>query len=477
MLYLYTITADAAKNTFARLRVVCLYFFWFCCVLDATMAEANAPVGFERCLVVCGITVPAVRNALMLTQSCDSLANLLRLSEEDLDTTAVNVNKTRRAANQQPLVVNALHLKNLKAMRLWGVWQQRCSLPLNPDDFSEVQLRWGIERMEFEKRCKTSDGSDTPEPPKLTKIGFDIWQGFWRQFKNYCDTKRGAMKIPISYVFRDHLIPTAEMMAKEYADSDEALMMKVTLTGPDYHFDNKTVWGILTRLVGDGSAWPFIKSLQATYNGRRAIEILKSQSLSTASVSSRLARAFHVLKTTKYDGKDRKFSFNAYVEKLQFAFTELDECETPQTEGQKVDYLLTGFAASEKGQVRNRVINSPIEQDFGECCSHIAQYLAKTSIYNEPGGARRAVASVNQTKFTDAEWHALTPQEKEKVRALRKKEKAAAGNASSKKKTTTVQHKRKHVSAVSNKGTEKDVATSSDEDVPMKPPAKKKKQE
>ena len=132
--------------------------------------------------------------------------------------------------------------------------------------------------MESEKRCRTSDGSDTPEPPKLTKIGFDIWQGFWRQFKNYCDTKRGAMKIPISYVFRDHLVPTAEMMAQVYADSDEALMMKVTLTGPDYHFDNKTVWGILTRLVGDGSAWPFIKSLQTTYNALLdAIECLKAQ--------------------------------------------------------------------------------------------------------------------------------------------------------------------------------------------------------
>ena len=88
------------------------------------MAKANAPVGFKCCLVVCG----------------DLLANLLSLSKEDLDTTAINVKKTRRAANQQPLVVNALHLKILKAMHLWGVWQQRCSLLLNPDNFNNVQL-------------------------------------------------------------------------------------------------------------------------------------------------------------------------------------------------------------------------------------------------------------------------------------------------------------------------------------------------
>ena len=148
-----------------------------------------------------------------------------------------------------------------------------------------------------------------------------------------------------------------------------------------------------------------------------------------------------MLKTTKNNGKDQKFFFNAYVEKLQFAFTKLDECKTPQREGQKVNYLLTVFAASEKDQAWNRVIHSPLEQDFGECCLHIAQYLAKTSIYNERGGARRAIALVNQTKFTDVDWHALTPQEKKKVQTLCKKEKSAAGNASSKKKTTKVQHK------------------------------------
>ena len=373
--------------------------------------------------------------------------------------------------------MNAIHLQRLKAMRLWAMWQVRMAIPLNENDFGQDQLHWGIERMEFEGRCKASDGSDTPEPPKLKRIGFDIWQGFWRQFNNYCDTKRGAMKIPISYVFRDHLLPTPEILAQEYADSDESLMMRVALRGPDFKFDNKTVWNILTRLVGDGSAWPFIKHLADSYNGRKAIEILKTQSQGAAAISSRQARAFQTLKTTSYDGKSNKGSFDTFVGTLQFAFTELEDCGVTLTGAQQVDYMMTGFNAPEKKDVQNRVINSPLENDYVACCADISQYLAKSSIYNGPGGAKRAISAVGQTKFTDAEWYALTPKEKSEVQALRKKQnKGTPAAAPARAKATP---KRKKVAAIKVAAiattTDSDDAQTSDEDVPMKPPAKKKK--
>lgn len=428
--------------------------------------------GFDRCLSVCGITSPLVRASLINIHSLDSLSTLISLTDESLDTTAVNVNKTRRAANEEPLVVNAIHLQRLKAMRLWAMWQVRMAIPLNENEFGGDQLHWGIERMEFESRCKASDSSDTPEPPKLKKIGFDIWQGFWRQFKNYCDTKRGAMKIPISYVFRDHLLPTPEILAQEYADSDESLMMRVALRGPDFKFDNKTVWNILTRLVGDGSAWPFIKHLGDSYDGRKAIEILKTQSQGSASISSRQARAFQTLKTTTYDGKSNKSSFDTFVGTLQFAFTELDECGVILSGVQKVDYMLTGFTAPEKKDVRNRIINTPLESDFVECCSHISQYLAKSSIYDGPSGAKRAISAVGKTKFTDEEWFALTPKEKQEVQALRKKQKRSKSTPAATPARAKATPKKK-VAAVATT-TETDDAQTSDEEVPMKPPAKKK---
>ena len=269
-----------------------------------------------------------------------------------------------------------------------------------------------------------------------------------------------------------NLIPTEEDLTRVYPNSDEALMMKVTLAGPDYQFDNKTVWGILTRLVGGGSAWPFIKSLEDTYDGRRAIEILKLQSMGTASTSSRQARAFNVIHTTIYDGKNNRSSFTGYVEKLQYAFTELVDCNVILSEGQKVDYMMQNFDVPQKGNIRGRIINTNLESDFAECCSFISQFLAKTTIYDKPAGAKRAVASIsqpsNRVKFTDDEWHALTSEEQERVKVLRKKLKKDMAKA-----TKPKTHKKK-VSAVK---TASDGDATSDEDVPMKPPAKKKKTE
>ena len=448
------------------------------------MADAQVPAddaaipavipGFAGCLHVCGITNVITRNAIIRTHSCDSLRTLIGLTDEGLDTIALAVCKTKRAANQPPLVVNVIQTTRMKALRLWGIWQVRCSLPLTPELFNAETLQWGLDRMEFEERVKASKATlDTPEPPPLKKIGFDIWRGFWRQFKNYCDTKRGAMKIPISYVFREHFIPTPEIMATEYADSDESLMNKVTLSGPDYKFDNKTVWGILIRLVGNGSAWPFIKPIENTFDGRRAIEILKNQSEGSASISSRRARALNIIATTVYDGKNNRFSFDAYVEALQFAFTELDDCLTPQTETQKVDDLLKNFKAPEFKEVRQRVIGSPKANDFALCTSDISQYLAQTAIYNGPSGARRAIAGM-QTKFTDAEWHALTPDEKSKVQAERKKAKKKASNAATPLSRAPRTPKRK-AAAVVKATSNNDDAITSDKDVPMKPPAKKRK--
>jgi hypothetical protein len=329
---------------------------------DDVEIPPNPPVlfGFDRCLFLCGVVSPLLRASLMNIHSLDSLHTLVSLTNESLDTTATNVNKTRRAANEAPLVVNAIHLQRLKAMRLWATWQVRMAIPLREADFNELHLEWGVDRMEFESRCIT-------------------------------------------------------------------------------------------------------------------------QSQGTASISSRQARAFQILKTTTYDGKSNKSSFDNFVGTLQFAFTELDDCDIILSGVQKVDYMLTGFTAPERLAVRNRIINTELESDFAECCSHISQYLAKSSIYDGPGGAKRAISSVGSNKkkikFTNEEWNALTADEKTAVRALRKKLKKAKATTTPLAATVpkVAATPRTKVAAVtSTKATVDDDATS-DEEVPMKPAAKKNK--
>jgi hypothetical protein len=149
---------------------------------------------------------------------------------------------------------------------------------------------------------------------------------FWRKFGAYCGTIRGAMMIPISYVFRVHKIPTDAMYLANYNDSDEELAATV-----------KMVWLILVRLVGGGSVWPFIEEFETTFDARSAIAVLRAQSLGAASDSSHRSRAFGILSTTKYTGKSARFTFTHFVEKLQYAFKELSECKIQKTEEEKVN--------------------------------------------------------------------------------------------------------------------------------------------
>lgn len=464
-------------------------------------AVVNAGRLWQLCLERCGCNTAALLLAVSQTQGIDGFDTLVSLTDSDLDSVAVSINKTPRVRGnaQQPVVLNAITLKKMKAMRLWALWQIRMGLQPLPANFDAVNLDWGVQRMDFELRCKQSDSIDPPEPDRLNKIGYDVWNTFWRQFTNYCGAKRGAMKIPLSYVFREHELPTPEVMATNYADSDENLMMKVRLTGPDYLFDNKTVWGILTRLVGHGTAWPFIKHYETTFDGRRAIQILKTQSLGTASNSSRQARAYSSLRKTTYEGKSNRYAFSTYVAALQFAFTELQECGIVISENQKVDYLLTNCHKSPAKECFATINGDLKYQDnFGECCAYISQHLAKHNVYetswsSSPNNKQRNLASVNSNgntklKFTNEEWHGLSPDEKETVktkrRELKKKEAAKAGSgktASATPKTLKRENyklKKKIAALQASKPSEDGNAgtdTSDDEDVPMKPAPKKQK--
>jgi hypothetical protein len=204
-------------------------------------------------------------------------------------------------------------------------------------------------------------------------------------------------------------------------------MATVALIGPDYQHDNKLVWNILARLVGAGNAWPFIKHLAPTFDARAAIKILKTQSQGSASDSSRRARAFGIIKKTIYTGKSAKFPFDTFVEKLQYAFTELAETNTAQTEAQKVQTLIKNIHSDVLKGTFPVVLNDPkLEANFGATCAFLSNYLTKCHAI-DPTRKDRSVASTTTVQssrsYTDEEWKALSAAEKRAVIRKRRKDK------------------------------------------------------
>jgi hypothetical protein len=266
---------------------------------------------FIAALGICGI-IPdqPLMEAVTIIQGISDVQTVIALSNKEFDQLAVAINKMPVAQGDNPLVLNQIKLKRMKAFRLWLIWRERRDMEPDPIEFDLVELQWGLTRMAYEERCKVAEPPEQKQPDNLEHIGFDVWTTFWRQFGAYCGTIRGAMMIPISYVFRVHSIPTDAMYLADYNDSDEELAATVKLDGPDFLHDNKMVWLILVRLVGGGSALPFVKEFETTFDARSAIAVLRTQSLGAASDFSRRSRAFRILSTTKYTGKSARFTFS-----------------------------------------------------------------------------------------------------------------------------------------------------------------------
>jgi hypothetical protein len=169
------------------------------------------------------------------------------------------------------------------------------------------------------------------------------WSVFWKQFHSYCQQVRGTMFLPLAYAYRTHVVVTQDIEDSDFANSDLRLMSLVVLDGGDFQNDNAMLWDVLAPLVMDGTAWPFIKKFEGTKNGRAAILTLKSQAEGKASETTRKAEAYSTLDGLQFDNKTRNLTFDSYVAKLQFAFTELHDCNETMAESRKVSYLLRGM--------------------------------------------------------------------------------------------------------------------------------------
>jgi hypothetical protein len=220
---------------------------------------------FIAALEICGIMQDQpLMEAVTVIQGISDVQTVIALTNKEFDQLAVAINKMPVAQGENPLVLKQITLKRMKAFRLWLIWRERRDMEPDPLEFDLDEMQWGLTRMAYEERGKAAEPPEQKQPDNLEHIGFDVWTTFWRQFGAYCGTIRGAMMIPISYVFRVHKIPTDAMYLANYNDSDEELAATVKLDGPDFLHDNKMVWLILVRLVGGGSAWPFIKEFETT---------------------------------------------------------------------------------------------------------------------------------------------------------------------------------------------------------------------
>ena len=180
-------------------------------------------------------------------------------------------------------------------------------------------------------------------------------------------------------------------------------------------------------------------------------------------------------RTTKYDGKGR-FSFDNYVEKLQFAFSELEECGDPQSESHKINVLTNGCTTEKMEHGTEWILGDEEKFDtFSKATAFLSGYCSRkgsreTILKQRHVSYAEASKSDEADDYSDlkesysrAEWQKLSANTKSRVIARKRSRNKDNPKATSK---STPKRKIKQVQTDA-----LDSASSSDEsdtEVPMK---------
>jgi len=290
-----------------------------------------------------------------------------------------------------------------------------------------------IQRMDFLAQQKMNELDSPPLPEKFSTFGTK-WRLFKEAIHGHLAVKRGCIDVPLIYVLRDHQVVTDAMRDADYGDSDEYLINVVSLTTDAFKQDNARVWEIVRPLLYGTPAWDYVKTYDRTKNGRMALRVLERRGEGEAALDARRTKAETTLRKAQYTGKSKRFTLQSYINLLQGAFSELEECDPdyPLSERRKVDIFIKGLVADWFKVTRPAIIQNPeTRNDFQAAYAFVEtmENYNESTLTTERDGFDRSISEVKtgksgnvDTSYRDSNaWSKLSKEEKDKILAARDK--------------------------------------------------------
>ncbi len=166
----------------------------------------------------------------------------------------------------------------------------------------------------------------------------------WEFLTTYLGQIKGAALTPLTYLISDHDAVTPELLAADYASTQERLFATTSLSGAHVELDNRTLYDEFKPLVVDGPGWSFIKRFDKKKDGQGAVLALKAQAEGTSAKLTRKQAAYASIASSAYLGPCKGFSFANYVTLHQTAHNnELMDLDEPVSESKKVTDFLKGI--------------------------------------------------------------------------------------------------------------------------------------
>jgi hypothetical protein len=382
-------------------------------------------------------------------QGMDSLDEIRLLTDDEIESlckvirrpggTIPGPNPGDAPVNNPGTPVNLRAENHLKLLAFFLRHQERVGRVPVAANITLDTIRSLRELRDFELSYKPPD-----DPPT---INAKDWPKTMESIHEYLRSYLGDRKIPLAYVVRkDETVPVDDPIGG-YPTVQDAMIARARhftteadgtrLLDPVYTTNREKVYEIIAKITRDHTCWTYVKPAQRTRDGRLAYQGLYQHFLGPNNVDNMATMAEDKLKSTVYNGEQRRWDFEKYinVHKSQHSIMEglVEHGYTGIDPRSKVRYLLDGIKTDKFDSVKTRIMSdAALRNDFDACVTLYQDFIKQTvkskstptvgisEIKTSSGGKRKSEA-VEDRYYTKAEYDALSAEAKKELAAKRAK--------------------------------------------------------
>jgi len=341
---------------------------------------------------------------------------------------------------------------NLKlAAFCWLRHQVRVSREVTPADITLDSVRSIIELRDAEEGYKASK-DDYPT------IDAKNWPKTIETIDEFLRGRLGEHHIPLAYVVRDVVeLPALPDPSMNYATVQDEMIRRAPhgrlvagawVADPIFVTNREKVWDIMAKITRDHACWTYVKPAQRNRDGRAAYKALYDHFLSPNNVDNMAAEAETTLKSTSYNGEQRRWNFEKFVNlhKQQHSILEglVLHGYAGIDERSKVRHLLDGIKTDKFDSVKTQIMsNAEYRNDFDKCVTLYQDFIRQSdkgksastltiAEFTKVDGKRKRSGTVEDRYYTKEEYSKLDPEQKRELALKRAKRGHAPGSKSSK---------------------------------------------
>jgi hypothetical protein len=391
----------------------------------------------------------AASQVLVDEQGMDTLAEIQLLTDDEIENlckvvrrpggTVPGPNPGDAPVNNPGTPVNLRAENHLKLLAFFLRHQERVSRDTNVANVTLDTIRTVRELRDFESTYKAPD-----DPPSINSKD---WPKTMESIHEYLRSYLGDRKIPLAYVVRKDEDVPANDPAAGYSTVQEAMIARakhytVAADGtktpdPAYINNREKVYEIIAKITRDHPCWTYVKPAQRTRDGRMAYLGLYQHFLGPNNVDNMATMAEDKLKSTVYNGEQRRWDFEKYINlhKSQHSIMEglVEHGYTGIDPRSKVRYLLDGIKTDKFDSVKTRIMSdASLRNDFDSCVTLYQDFIKQTfkskstptvgisELKTSASGTKRK-SEVEDRYYTKTEYDALSADAKKELAAKRLK--------------------------------------------------------